>query len=86
MAYEYISYSQMVICSQHYPIQLKADTGPFDINYMINVFPIVTAEIGAVWTDMVHVMGVSPTFSNLKTRYNRSDCYHTIYLERYLGN
>ena len=76
----------MVIWSQHYPIQLKADTGPFDINYMINMFPIVTAEIGAVRMDLVHVMRVPPTFSNLKTKYNRSDCYHTICLERYLGN
>ena len=76
----------MGIYSQHCPIQLKADTGLFDINYMISMFPRVTAEIGAVWMDLVHVMHASPTFSNLKTRYNRSDSYHTICLERYLGN
>ena len=76
----------MAVCSQHYPIQLKADTEPFDINYMINAFPVVTAEIGTDWMDLVHVMRVLPTFSNLKTRYNMSDCYHTICLERYLGN
>jgi hypothetical protein len=76
----------MVVCSQHYPIQLKAKIEPFEINYMINMFPAATAEIGTDWMDLVHVMRVLPTFSNLKTRYNRSDCYHTICLERYLGN
>jgi len=41
---------------------------------MINVFPVVTAEIGTDWMYLVHVMRLLPTFSNLKTRYNRSDC------------
>lgn len=48
----------MAVCSQHYPIQLKAHTEPSDINYMINVFPVVTAEIGTDWMDLVHVMRV----------------------------
>jgi len=86
LAYEHISYSQIAVCSQHYPLQPKADTEPFDINYMINVFPMVTAEIRTDWMDLGHVIRVLPTFSNLKTRYNRSDCYHTLCLQRYLGN
>jgi hypothetical protein len=68
----YISHSPLAVCSQRYPIRLKADTEPFDINYMVNVFPVVAAEIGTDLMDLVHVMRVLHTFSNLKTRYNRS--------------
>jgi len=46
----------MAVCSQHYRIQLKADTEPFDINYM---FPVATAEIGTDWMDLMHVMRIA---------------------------
>jgi hypothetical protein len=49
----------MAVCSQHYPIQFKAGPEPFDINYMINAFPVVTAEIGTDWMDLMHVMRIT---------------------------